>query len=160
LKHCDHPERLRIGRTVIAERDATSNDRNDTLIINKLYPDRVDLLITEDRGIHTKAARLGLADRTITIDAYLEKVTAENPTLVEYKVLSVKRQLSGNIDIQDPFPTRSATTTAAPHLTSCSTKRATSLHTSASNVTMSSHSSTSPVQTSTELEHEPQVSVR
>src|ERR1700685_3027509 len=40
--------------------DATENDRNDTLLINELYASRVDLIISEDRGLHAKAAALGI----------------------------------------------------------------------------------------------------
>jgi hypothetical protein len=38
-----------------------------------------------------------------TIDSFLEKVTAENPTLSEYKVLSVQKEYFGNIDLNDEF---------------------------------------------------------
>jgi hypothetical protein len=89
--------------SAIVANDKTDNDRNDTLLVAELYADRVDLLITEDRGIHTKAVPLGIGDRTFTIDAYLEKVTAENPALVDYKVLSVRQQLLGNINVKDTF---------------------------------------------------------
>jgi hypothetical protein len=63
----------------------------------------VDLLITEDRGVHTKAAILGIADRVFTIDAFLEKVSAENPDLVEYKVLAVKKTVFGKVDVAEEF---------------------------------------------------------
>ena len=61
--------------------DENQNDRNDTLIINEVYCGRVDALITEDKKLLRKAELLGLADRVYTIDAFLEKVTAENPEL-------------------------------------------------------------------------------
>ncbi len=83
--------------------DRTENDRNDTIIINEVFADRVDLLITEDRGVHTKAAILGIADRVFTIDAFLEKVSAENPDLVEYRVLAVKKTVFGSIDVKHDF---------------------------------------------------------
>lgn len=83
--------------------DKTENDKNDTILLNELYLGRVDLLITEDRKIGKKAALLGIADRVFTIDAFLEKVTAENPGLTDYKVLAVKKELFGNIDLEDPF---------------------------------------------------------
>lgn len=85
------------------EIDLNENDRNDTRVLNELYADRVDLLITEDRGIARKADRLGIGDRIFTIDTFLEKVVAENPELVEYKVLSVKKSLFGNTNLADPF---------------------------------------------------------
>ena len=87
----------------VGKGDASENDRNDTLLVNELFSDRVDLLISEDRGVHRKASLLGVADRTFTIDDFLEKVTAENPGLVDYKVLSVRKNLLGNVDVRHPF---------------------------------------------------------
>jgi hypothetical protein len=86
-----------------AATDKTENDRNDTIIVNEVFVHRVDFLITEDRGLHTKAGILGIGDRVFTIDAFLEKVTAENPTLVDYKVLAVKKTVFGTIDVTTDF---------------------------------------------------------
>ena len=83
--------------------DKSENDRNDTIIVNEVSANRVDLLITEDRGVHSKAAILGIADRVFTIDAFLEKVSAENPDLVEYKVLAVKKTVFGKVDVAEEF---------------------------------------------------------
>jgi len=83
--------------------DSTENDLNDTKILNELYAERIELLITEDRGIARKADRLGIGDRVFTIDGFLEKVVAENPELIEYKVLSVKKSLFANLNVADPF---------------------------------------------------------
>ena len=83
--------------------DRTENDLNDTMLLNELYNERVDILITEDRKIIEKAKHLGSGDRVFTIDSFLEKVTAENPGLADYTVLSVKRELFGNINDKDEF---------------------------------------------------------
>lgn len=83
--------------------DVTANDIEDTKLINEVYCDRVDLLISEDKKIHTKANLLGIQEKVFRIDSFLEKVTAENPDFVDYKVLAVKRELFGNIDLQDSF---------------------------------------------------------
>ena len=87
----------------LAATDKSENDRNDTIIINEVFANRVDLLITEDRGVHTKAGILGIADRVFTIEAFLEKVSAENPTLVDYRVLAVKKTVFGSVDITSRF---------------------------------------------------------
>ena len=87
----------------LRKEDTDENDRVDTSILAEVDADRVDILITEDRGIHKKAARLALAWRVFTIDAFLEKVNAENPTLADYRVLSVKKVLFGNLNVKDPF---------------------------------------------------------
>jgi len=60
-------------------------------------------LITEDKGIHRKAKSLGIADRIYKIDAFIEKCTSENPDLKDYKVLSVKKDYFGNINLKDDF---------------------------------------------------------
>jgi predicted nucleic acid-binding protein len=88
---------------MISPLDQTHKDQNDTIILNELVAKRVDLLITEDRGIHKKAETIGILDQVYTIDAFLEKVLAENPGLVDYKVLSVKKEYIGNINLNDPF---------------------------------------------------------
>lgn len=90
-------------RYVSDELDNNQNDLNDTLIVNELYSGRVDALITEDKKLLGKASLLGIADRTYSIDAFLEKVTAENPELADYKVLAVQKHYFGNVPIADEF---------------------------------------------------------
>ncbi|MDT7543624.1 MAG: hypothetical protein QOE33_3528 [Acidobacteriota bacterium] len=83
--------------------DKDQNDSNDTLLINEVYNDRVDILITEDKKIKRKATLLNIADRVFNIDSFLAKVIAENPDLSDYKTLSVKKEYFGNIDLNDQF---------------------------------------------------------
>ncbi|MGA2308177.1 MAG: PIN domain-containing protein [Candidatus Bathyarchaeia archaeon] len=90
-------------RTVAKKYDSSESDRNDTTLINEVASDRVDLLITEDAKIHRKAHDLGIETKVFSIDSFLEKVTAENPELVDYKVPSVKKEFFGNINLKDEF---------------------------------------------------------
>lgn len=83
--------------------DTVPNDFDDTKLLNEVYCDRVDILISEDKKVHTKAALLGISDRVFRIENFLEKVTAENPDFVNYNVLAVKREYFGNIDLGDEF---------------------------------------------------------
>jgi len=83
--------------------DTNQNDLNDTKLVNELYVGRVDIFITEDRKIHSKAYSLGIADKTFTIDAFLEKISSENPTLADYTILSVQKDYFGNISLDDTF---------------------------------------------------------
>ena len=92
------PEVQKVGAN-----DKTENDKNDTLLVNELFANRVDLLISEDRGLHKRAVALGIGDRAFTIDAFLEKSIAENPALVDYKVLAVRKVVFGNVDIRSDF---------------------------------------------------------
>lgn len=90
-------------RIVSAKYDISENDRIDTALLNEVYVERVDLLITEDKKIHCKAIELGIEDRVFTIDSFLEKVFAEHPELVDYKVLNVQKLKFGNIALSDTF---------------------------------------------------------
>jgi predicted nucleic acid-binding protein len=83
--------------------DNDQNAENDTSLLNEVFAKRVDLLITEDRGIHSKAHTLGIASQVFTIDDFLEKVTAEHPELTSYRVLAVKTEMFGNVNLNDPF---------------------------------------------------------
>jgi hypothetical protein len=89
--------------TALRAQDRSPNDGVDTSLLAELHAERVDALITEDRGIHRKARLIGLESRVFTIDAFLEKVTAEHPALADYPVLSVRQRHFGNIDLTDSF---------------------------------------------------------
>lgn len=90
-------------QAVRAKYDKTDNDFVDTSLLKEVFAGRVDLLLTEDTGIHEKASDLGVSPRVFTIDAFLEKCVAENPELVDYKVLAVKRAYMGDLNLEDPF---------------------------------------------------------
>lgn len=83
--------------------DLNENDRNDTLILNEVLYERVDILISEDKKIHVKAELLGISDKVFKIEQFLEKVVAENPNLVDYKILAVKKVDFDEVDLQNPF---------------------------------------------------------
>lgn len=88
---------------VISQVDGNDNDTIDSQILNEVYEDRVDILISEDKKIHTKANLLGISDRVFKIQSFLEKVTSENPELVNYKVLSVQKVDFAEVNIKDEF---------------------------------------------------------
>lgn len=83
--------------------DKDLNDVNDSIILNEVFSDRVDILISEDKKIHHKARLLNISEKVFKIDAFLEKVTAENPEMVDYKVLAVKKVYFGDVKLEDPF---------------------------------------------------------
>lgn len=90
-------------KNFIDNNDKDDKEKNDSILLNELCCERVDYIITEDRGIHYKASLLKLSHKVFTIDTFLEKVTVENPDFVDYKVLSAKREYFGNINLQDKF---------------------------------------------------------
>lgn len=96
------PDRAEIVQ-IRAKYDRNENDQNDSTLLNEVFAGRVDILLTEDRKLHRKARELNIDDKIFTIDSFLEKVTLENPELVDYKVLSVKKEFFGNINLKDNF---------------------------------------------------------
>jgi hypothetical protein len=91
------------GVADLRESDRNENDEVDTSLLAELAAGRVDALLTEDRGIHRKAARLGLSSSVFTIEAFLEKAVAENPELADYRVLAVQKSYFGEIDLSQTF---------------------------------------------------------
>lgn len=83
--------------------DKNKNDKIDTMLLNEVFCDRIDILITEDRKMHHKAREFKISEKVFTIDSFLEKVTVENPKFADYKVLSVKKELFGNLNLEDTF---------------------------------------------------------
>lgn len=89
--------------TFAAAVDKDENDRIDTVLINEVYQGRVDLLITEDKRLRRKAELIGLGHKVISINAFLTVATSENPGLIEYKALAVRKTTIGEIDVRDAF---------------------------------------------------------
>lgn len=83
--------------------DVTDNDKVDSILLNEVFVERVDILITEDKKIHQKAHEIGIQDKVFSIESFLEKTFAEHPELVNYKVLNVQKLKFGKIDIKDSF---------------------------------------------------------
>jgi len=83
--------------------DDKPNDLNDTILLNEVFQDRVDLLITEDRKMHHKARLLGISDRVYRIEEFLEKTISENPDQVNYEVLAVQNTDFANVALNDAF---------------------------------------------------------
>lgn len=103
-EHIDIPSPLQAEVLKVSNKiDLNDNDKNDTQLLNEVFVGRVDILITEDKKIHTKARDLDIEDRVFTIDSFLEKTFAEHPDLVNYKVLNVQKLKFGRINLSDDF---------------------------------------------------------
>jgi len=90
-------------KNISKEFDKCENDINDTILLNELFIGRVDLFVTEEKRIKQKATLLNLHSKVLSIDAFLEKVVAENPGFVDYKALVIKKEYFENIDIKSSF---------------------------------------------------------
>nr|WP_319272004.1 PIN domain-containing protein [uncultured Draconibacterium sp.] len=102
--HIKHP--LDFSSTVQStsdEIDVNINDINDTHLLNEIYEGRIDILISQDKKLHLKANKLGISEKVFKIQSFLEKCTSENPDLVDYKILAVKKADFAEVDINDSF---------------------------------------------------------
>ena len=95
----------RVEKVIGATRSET-NDARDNLLIEAILAEAVDYFVTNDIGIHKKAARLGVGERivrpedAVTIIRGLFRVSTEPPPAVE-RVLC--HELDGDDPIFTPF---------------------------------------------------------
>jgi hypothetical protein len=90
-------------RCKFKEIDKTENDKVDTALLNEVYQGRVDFLITEDIKLIRKSKTVGIDNKVLSINAFITWVSAENPSLVEYKALAVEKIVIGSIDVNNSF---------------------------------------------------------
>lgn len=81
----------------------SDNDYIDNTLLYEVFSNRVDILITKDKKMHRKAEILGIGGRVYTINQFISVSTSKFPTLVEYKMLAVKQEYFGNVDLNTPF---------------------------------------------------------
>ena len=84
-------------------KEESANDKIDHQLLCEVFNSRVDLLITEDRKLREKAQKLGIGQKVYSINEFVSEKTEEFPELISYKMLSVKKELFGDIDLNDVF---------------------------------------------------------
>ena len=90
-------------KNALKETPRSENDEIDNQLLCEVYTGRVDILITEDRRMLNKAIALGISDKVFSINSFIEKATSENPELINYSFLSVKKTFIGDVDISNIF---------------------------------------------------------
>jgi len=78
------------------------NDRVDNIILYALFRDAIDLLVTEDRGMHKKAIQLGVTGRV----HYIQQATELLRKLHSKEAValpSIRDVLTHSLDLNDPF---------------------------------------------------------
>lgn len=83
--------------------DNTENSKNDSRILNEVFIGRIDLLISEDNGIHRKARALGIPEKVLKISEFLEQAISAHPDLTDYTVLAVRKLFFDDVDVNDTF---------------------------------------------------------
>lgn len=84
-------------------KEESANDKIDHQLLCEVFNCRVDLLITEDRKLREKAKKLGIGQKVYSINDFVLEKTEEYPELISYKMLSVKKELFGDIDLRNAF---------------------------------------------------------
>jgi len=79
------------------------NEIIDTSILYAVYKDAVDFFLTEDKGIHKKARRLGIDDRVLLINDALQ--IFERYVQKEHVVAppALREQYAYNLNLEDPI---------------------------------------------------------
>ena len=88
---------------VVSSFSQDENSKIDNELLYQVYDGLADLLITNDNKILKKAEILGVREIVINVEEYLTIVEREFPKKVDYKMLSVKKEKFGNIDLNDSF---------------------------------------------------------
>ena len=84
-------------------KEESANDKIDHQLLCEVFNCRVDLLITEDKKLREKAQKLGIGQKVYSINEFVSEKTEEYPELISYKMLSVKKELFGDIDLNNAF---------------------------------------------------------
>ncbi|MDD3106912.1 MAG: hypothetical protein PHP65_03825 [Bacilli bacterium] len=82
---------------------SNENDVIDNQLLIQIYDNRIDFLITEDKKMLQKANILKIRSKVFTIDEYIHVYLLHNPQLIDYPVLSVKKDKFKNINLSDRF---------------------------------------------------------
>ncbi|MDR1087477.1 MAG: hypothetical protein LBL16_04530 [Endomicrobium sp.] len=85
------------------EQDKTENDKIDNALLFYAFSGKADILITEDKKLIGKAEKICIKDKVLSINQFIVKATEENPALIDYKMLAVKKELFGKIDLNSSF---------------------------------------------------------
>ena len=90
-------------KKLLLDTPKTENDKVDNQLLFEVFSGRVDILITEDRRMRNKANNLGISNKVFSINSFIGKASAENPELIDYKVLGVKKTTFGEVDLNNSF---------------------------------------------------------
>ncbi len=79
------------------------NDKVDNVILAATYHNAVHLLITEDRGIHKKASKLGISDNVLYLQQAVDILKRLHPQETKIFHPNLANKPLHQIDLQDPF---------------------------------------------------------
>ena len=89
--------------TAATEAQGDANSIIDNGLLLQIYSGRADFLLTEDKGILRKAEALYIRDRVLTPEEFVHAMETANPSLVDYEVLSIKKDKIGSLSVNDSF---------------------------------------------------------
>lgn len=88
---------------IVGKYSMDENSLVDNELLYQVYDGVADLLITNDNKMLLKAYELGVRDCVLSVDEYLRVVENEFPKNIDYKVLSIRKEKFGKIDLGDLF---------------------------------------------------------
>lgn len=101
LTYPQYPTSSDVGfRQVVSEPD-DFNEQVDNALLYSVYEGDVDILVTEDQGVHRKAERLGIEDVVLAIEQGAGYFQEENPEFGGSP--SIRKEKLRNLDVDDPI---------------------------------------------------------
>jgi len=79
------------------------NDTVDNIILAATYHNAVHLLVTEDRGIHKKASKLGISDNVLYLQQAVDVLKRLHPQETQIFHPNLANKPLHQINLQDPF---------------------------------------------------------
>lgn len=89
--------------SVVSKYSNNENSKIDNKFLYQVYKGRVDYLVTDDKGILTKAKELYLDDCVMSSSDFLSLVEKRYPSFIKYKALSVDLCKISTLDVNDRF---------------------------------------------------------
>lgn len=87
--------------TLTSSFNKDSNDDIDDMILNELYNNRVDILITEDKKMRKKSDLLGIRNRVKSIEEFIEENKPDEK--IPHSILDIEKVFFGDLNIDDSF---------------------------------------------------------
>lgn len=87
----------------VVNNSTKDNDKIDNRILYSVYKDAIDYLVTEDRGIHKKASKLGINERVLLIEEALQVFKGHMHKESIIATPALKSEMVYNLNYEDPI---------------------------------------------------------
>lgn len=101
-----NPPSLPVSFLLKIEESGQPKDENDLVddeLLFQVFDERMDCLITQDKRLLRKSVALGIKTKVMNIEEFLSLYYKENPDLIFYKALAVRKGVFSDVDLSNNF---------------------------------------------------------